>query len=119
LELVALGAVIMPRQWMAEIHAWLGLGELPTAPIVGFLARSASLLYAVHGLLLCYISFDLARYGKLIRFLGAVAFFQAMVMIGVGLWEGLPLWWTLGDGLAAAATGAAVVVLERRSEMDK
>lgn len=44
--LAALFAVVIPQWCMVEIHCLLGLGELPDRPIVGYLARSASALYA-------------------------------------------------------------------------
>jgi hypothetical protein len=40
--LFALVAVFMPVSWMAATHRWLGLGELPTAPVLFVLARPAS-----------------------------------------------------------------------------
>ena len=39
--LFALVAVFMPSSWMASTHRWLGLGEMPTAPVVEYLARPA------------------------------------------------------------------------------
>ena len=38
----ALVAVVMPTSWMAATHRWLGLGEMPTGPVVEYLARSLS-----------------------------------------------------------------------------
>ena len=32
--LFALVAVFMPVSWMAATHRWLGLGEMPTGPVV-------------------------------------------------------------------------------------
>ncbi len=40
--LTALGAVVMPFDWMNVIHRQAGLGELPDVPIVGYLTRSIS-----------------------------------------------------------------------------
>ena len=47
--LFALVAVFMPVSWMAATHRWLGLGEMPTGPIVEYLARSLSAFYAIMG----------------------------------------------------------------------
>ena len=41
--------VIAPYSWMDSIHRWMGMGELPNAPVVGYLARSASAFYALLG----------------------------------------------------------------------
>ena len=35
--LTALVPTVMPFAWMKEIHRWLGMGELPEGPIVGYL----------------------------------------------------------------------------------
>jgi hypothetical protein len=37
--LFALVAVFMPVSWMAATHRWLGPGEMPTGPVVEYLAR--------------------------------------------------------------------------------
>src|SRR5438874_10233562 len=76
-DLLALAAVAMPHGWMAKGHAWAGLGELPNAAIVGYLGRSASFLYALHGATVVFISFDLVRCGSLITFLAALALVRA------------------------------------------
>jgi hypothetical protein len=59
--LTALGAVVMPYEWMNVIHKRQGLGELPHVPIVGYLTRSISALYALHGALLVFVANDLRR----------------------------------------------------------
>lgn len=60
--LLALFAVFLPFEWMDAIHRGLGLGDLPKAPIVGYLTRSLSLLYALFGCLCLAVSFDVDRY---------------------------------------------------------
>ena len=51
-SLFALVAVVMPSTWMAATHRWLGLGEMPTGPVVEYLARDLSAFYALAGALL-------------------------------------------------------------------
>jgi hypothetical protein len=60
LDLLALIAVVMPRHWMDVAHQWAGLGSIPREPIVGYLARTASALYALHGAMVLFMSFDVA-----------------------------------------------------------
>jgi hypothetical protein len=55
---------------MAATHRWLGLGEMPTGPVVEYLARSLSAFYAVMGALCLVVAADLERYRPLVRFLG-------------------------------------------------
>ena len=67
--LTALAAVVMPYEWMNVIHRQTGLGELPHVPIVGYLTRSISALYAFHGALLVFLASDVRRYLPIVRFL--------------------------------------------------
>ena len=115
-SLFALIFVAAPHAWMNEIHAALGLGELPATPIVGYLARSTSAFYALVGGLFWVISFDLRRYRGVVIYLGA-----AIIVLGAALtiidWsEGLPLWWQLWEGPIVVGLGLALSVLGRRIE---
>ncbi len=116
LDALAILAVLMPTEWMGKAHACLGLGPLPREPIVGYLTRSASALYALHGAMILFISFDTRRYDRLITFLAAAALVHGTVMLGIDLAVGMPLLWTLGEGPAFAATGAIVLVIQRREK---
>jgi hypothetical protein len=114
IDLLALFAVIMPRRWMEEGSVWAGLGPLPEGSLVGYLARSASVLYALHGGLILFISFDVERYWRLITFLAIAALVHALLMLGIDLVEGMPTWWTLLEPPGFVATGAIVLILQRR-----
>src|SRR5262245_19416965 len=107
LDLLAALAVAAPRRWLELGHDWAGLGPLPAGPIVGYLARSASALYALHGATVLFLSFDVDRYGPLIRFLALAALAHGAVMCGIDLAEGMPGWWQTVEGPGFAATGAA------------
>ena len=113
LDCLALVAVLMPLYWMEVAHAWLGLGAMPQGPIVGYLARSASALYALHGAMIIFVSFDVERYAPLIRFLAILALVHGTVVLGIGLAEQLPIFWRFGEGPAFAASGALVLWLQR------
>src|SRR5262245_28993059 len=71
--LFALVAVFMPVSWMVATHRWLGLGEMPTGPVVEYLARSVSAFYAIMGALCLVLTTDLERYRPLVRFLGVAS----------------------------------------------
>ena len=78
-------------------------------------ARSASAMYALHGLTVLFVSFDVLRYAQLIRFLAAVALVHGVIMFGIDLAEGMPWWWQSLEGPAIAATGLVVLALQRRA----
>jgi hypothetical protein len=115
LDFLALFAVFLPQTWMSAAHAFLGLGTLPDAPIVGYLTRSTSALYALHGAMILFVSFDVQRYWRLITFLAVAALVHGAVMLGIDLAVGMPWYWTLFEGPAFAATGAIVLVLQRQA----
>ena len=111
--LFALLAVFMPVSWMAATHRWLGLGEMPTAPVVEYLARSLSAFYAVFGALCLLVASDLGRYRPLVRFLGVAFALLGLVMLGVDVGAGMPWWWSAFEGPAGVGVGALMFYLAR------
>lgn len=94
----AIVASAMPISLMARLHAEVGLGEMPESPIVAYLARSGSAMYAMLGLLYWRVSCDLPRYLDLIRFLAL-----CKLAFGIGIFAldyaiGMPTWWTWSEG---------------------
>jgi hypothetical protein len=111
--LFALVAVFMPVSWMTATHRWLGLGEMPTSPIVEYLARSLSAFYAVMGALCLVLTTDLERYRPLVRFLGLVFALMSVVLLGIDLAAGMPWWWTASEGPCGVVFGALMCFLAR------
>ena len=117
-DMLAFIAVVMPTAWIQSGHQWSGLGEFPDAPIAGYLARSASALYALHGLMIIYISCDVRRYWPLIRFMASIAVAHGVVMYGIDVAVGMPAWWTMFEGPAFTATGLMVLLAQYWSKPD-
>jgi hypothetical protein len=112
--ILALIAVVMPYSWMNAVHQWLGMGKLPAEPIVGYLARSTSAFYALLGGLMWVVSFDLHRYRRVLIYLGAAIIFFGTALFAVDLMEGMPLWWSLGEGPFNIMFGVVIFMLARR-----
>lgn len=115
LDLCALIAVAMPAAWIDAVHVALGLGPFPDSPVAWYLARSASALYSLHGALVLYVSYDVGKYWNLIRFLALATIVHGAVILALDLQLPLPLLWKYGEGPCFAATGAAVLFLQRRT----
>lgn len=113
LALLALPFIFLPHAGMDAIHGWLGLGRLPDAPIVGYLARSASLLYAAYGTLVWYISLDIRRRRGFVVWWGAAFATAGCVLLWIDLSVGMPWHWTLAEGPPAIALGLGVLWLAR------
>jgi hypothetical protein len=112
--LLAVVAVVMPYSWMNAIHQWLGMGQLPPEPIVGYLARSTSAFYALLGGLIWVVSFDLYRHRQVLCYLGAVIIFFGVALLVVDIVEGLPQHWVLFEGPLNTAFGVYILIVSRR-----
>jgi hypothetical protein len=116
--LFALGAVVMPVSWMTATHRWLGLGKMPTGPVVEYLARSVSLFYALFGALCLVLASDLERYRRLVRLLAVAFVLMSLVFTGIDLAAGMPWWWTAGEGPPGIPFGAWMYLLARPSHRE-
>lgn len=115
-ELCAIPFLLFPFAWMNEVHnRILGLGPLPTAPIVEYMARSLCVMYALHGVIVFRLSFDVSRYRPLIGFLGYLHIVLGAVVLAIDLSAGLPWWWIAGEGPGIAIGGVMVLVLARQT----
>ena len=113
-ELCAIPFLLFPVPWMAAVHdRLLGLGPLPQAPIVEYLARSLAALYAIHGAIVFRLSFDVPRFRPLIAFLGWVHVALGLTIVAIDAASGLPWWWIAGEGPGIVAGGVLVLFLVR------
>lgn len=112
--LLAALAVVMPAHWMHQVHQWLGLGAFPGEPIVVYLARSASALYAIHGGVLWLASTDLDRFAPLIRYMGLAGCTFAVTIFFIDRASGLPGWWTAAESVQVLVINLAFLYLLRR-----
>jgi hypothetical protein len=112
--LFALIAVVMPYSWMNAIHNWLGMGELPSEPIVGYLARSTSAFYALLGGLFWVVSFDLHRHKLVLCYLGVVIVIFGAALFIIDLLEGMPILWSLTEGPFNLIFGIVILIMSYR-----
>ena len=114
--LLALVSLWMPRSWIDAGHRWLGWGEFPAAPVAEYLARSVSALSAFYGGLLVALSFDVRRYGPLVRYQAVAIMTLSACGVVVGGAAGMPLWFAGADAVACWAYCVPMLVLTRRLE---
>ncbi len=113
--MVAFFFVLLPGPQMAAGHQWLGLGELPGAPITFYLARSTSLLYGIHGVLMYICGKNIRKYADLMPVFGWLHVAIGAMMIGIDFSAGMPWWWTAFEGTPIAITGFVIVWLSRKA----
>ena len=106
-------AMLLPVDWMAGTHEWLGLGEFPRRPLVDYLARSVAALYGFHGILLFIVAGDPQRYEPIVRYLVFMNVTLGAMLVAVDLHAGLPMLWTLLEGPPLVVTGVLIEFLSR------
>ena len=98
--LSALFPSMMPLAWMQEIHRCLGMGELPDGPIMGYLTRSLSVMYAMHGAAELFVSLDVRRFLPVVKFLAVLGILFGLWMTALDVVVGMPVFWIVSEGPA-------------------
>ena len=106
-------AMFLPVDWMAAIHSAAGLGELPRAPVVDYLARSVAAFYGFHGVLLVLVSTDLVRYRPFVWYVAVLNVVFGLILLAIDVHAGMPLVWTLFEGPSIIVFGVIVGLLNR------
>lgn len=113
LLLCAIPFIFIPFSVMVEIHTWLGLGELHETPLMNYLTRSLSMIYALHGAVVLYVSCDVMKNWNLIRLLAMLTVALGAVLAWVDFSAGIPWWWLLSEGPPIVAFGAWILAIQR------
>jgi hypothetical protein len=111
LLLLALPGSVAPTPWLSWAYTALGLGSWPKDPLVGYLARSLSGLYAFVGGIVLIASFDPPRYRPILVYLAASSLVGSIYLTVLDLCVGLPVWWVAGEGPIVMLSGVLLYVL--------
>jgi len=111
LLLTAIIPAVMPFAWMGEIHGRLGMGELPGGPMVGYLTRSLSAMYALHGALVFFVSLDVRRFLPVVKCLAVLGILFGAGTIVLDVVVGMPRFWVLCEGPFIIALGSILLGL--------
>jgi len=111
--LLAFPMMLLPVDWMAATHRWLGLGPFPASPLVDYLTRSISFLYGFHGGLLLLVAGDVRRYRGVLVYVILMGFAFGASIIAVDLHAGLPPRWTFCEGPMVLVLAVIMSILLR------
>lgn len=112
--LTALVFCVCPFSWMQAIHERMGLGTLPDIPIVRYLTRSLSGMYAYLGGLLLYLAGDIRRHRGTLLFLSVTGLFFSIGIILLDSAVRMPLFWTIAEGpMTLLLCGIILILLLR------
>lgn len=99
LLLAAVVPAVMPFAWMAAVHDRIGLvPELPDTPLVNYLTRSLSLIYAMHGAILWFVSLEVRRWLPVVKCLAVLGGVFGASMFALDYLVRMPPWWVVGEG---------------------
>ena len=119
--------MLMPNEWMNWCHEKLGLGSQAifrvagqqagqVNPIAEYLARSCSMLYGIHGLVLLIVAFNLRKYWQVVPLLiGLHVALGAMVLL-IDLKVGMPWYWAAAEGPGIMAFAAILFWLYKKAD---
>lgn len=107
---------VMPLRWMDATHRALGMGALPSAPVVEYLARSTSAFYALLGALLWAFSSDVPRYRPLIAGTGWAFVVFGALLAWIDAAAGLPWFWRAAEGPLDGLFGVVLLWMARVDE---
>ncbi len=111
---LAILAVFMPMEWMQASNSALGLEPMADTPLMQYLTRSLSLIYAAYGSLMWVTSSDLRRFSPVITYMAVAGIIISIFLFGIDRFAGLPLWWALGEAAVPLSMGGAVLFLQSR-----
>jgi hypothetical protein len=110
-EMLAFGAVFLPRAWMEAAHAGMGLTEMPEGPVFDSVMRQVSFTYGLHGVALWFIAADVRRYHPLVVLTALGYLLAGPVFFVVDLGNGMPWSWVAGNGGSCLLIGALLLGL--------
>ncbi len=112
----ALVGLVLPTSFMAAAHAHLGLGAFPAQPVVGYLIRSVSALYALYGGILWVCAGDVRRYAAIVRYFCFTGFAFAALIAAAGQHAVFPWYWIAIEGPSLAVICVIFLMLSNRVE---
>jgi hypothetical protein len=95
--ITAFVAVFLPYEMMASIHFQIGLGTMPQLPILDYLARSVSMFYGIHGVIVIYISYNLNKYLQFLKLLCYLGLLFGLSLFFIDINASMPSYWTFGE----------------------
>jgi hypothetical protein len=110
-QMLTFAVVLMPVEWIASWHAWLGVGVMPDDPVLRYVIRGAALAQAAIGVLLWVIATDVVRYRPLVITISAIYLIGAPAYYCIDATAGMPRFWGVFDCAFCFLAGGALLTL--------
>lgn len=115
-DCLAICVVFLSPDTITSLHSLTGQQPFPQETIAFYLTRSASLMYAAHGVLLIYLSFDVERWFQVIRVLAVISILHGLLIFYVDIATNMPWWWTIVEGPLLISWGLLILILAGRQK---
>ena len=115
LAMLAVVPMVMPTNWMEAVNDSMGLGPFHRSPLMEYLTRSLSVLYALIGTLTLYLGLNVRRYLPLLVVVGWLTITLGAALTVIDFAVGMPASWSWGEGPPTVLIGWAFVWLARRA----
>ena len=118
--LLAAPCALLPFAWMDAVHRdALGLGSLSDIPITRYMARSLSLVYAMHGAVVMFVTLNWERLRFAVPYLAYLHLAFGCAMFVVDLDSGLPWWWVAGEGPSLVVFALVILAVNHKARSRK
>lgn len=111
---LAFFTIFFPLGWMQQIHAGLGLGEIPDQPIFEYLTRSLSSMYFAHGCVVLLASSNVVRFLPLVWLVCGLNLLLGAILLVTDLAAPMPWFWTILEGPPIILVGLLLFWLTRK-----
>lgn len=117
--LLALPTALLPFAWMDAVHReFFGLGALADVPLTTYMARSLSLVYGMHGVVMLGVTRHWDRYRSAVPLLANLHIAFGLAMLANDLVAGLPWWWVAAEGPGIIAYALVLLAAYERAERE-
>jgi hypothetical protein len=119
LQILTGAIVVMPVEWIAAWHVWLGVGPMPDDAVLRYVIRGAAYSQGAIGVLLWIMATDVVRYRPLVMATAAIYLVGAPAFYLLDTIAGMPRFWCLFDSASCFLAGAIILALCLWSSPDK
>jgi hypothetical protein len=109
-QVAAFVVAFMPDAWIASLHTWLGLGQMPNSVFLRYIVRGAAWSQGAFGVLFWAMASDVVRYRPLVITVAALYLIASPTFYFVDSAVGLPLAWCLWDCLCCLFAGGILLL---------
>src|SRR4051812_43750623 len=116
LQMLTAGVAIIPLEWIASWHEWVGLGVMSHDPMLRYVIRGGGFVQGGIGVLLWIMAGDVVRYRPLILATAGIYLVAGPAFYLIESIAHMPRFWCMLDSASCLGVGAILLALCLRSD---